>query len=58
MAGYGFGPGGTSTDFLTMTNVKTEGTIRIEKDQSKRNYLQLEKGSPGTELGAGLFKVL
>lgn len=60
LAGYGSGPlsdsDATSTDFLEMKNVKTSGTIIIEKDQSKRNYLQLAEGSAGSELNAGLFK--
>jgi len=63
IAGDGSGPGrpvnGTnifSTDFLKITNVITTGSIELEMDQSKRNYLQLSVGSFGTELGAGLFK--
>jgi len=39
-----------------MENVQTTGTIQIEKDQSKRNYLQLRDGSFGAALKAGLFK--
>ncbi|WP_260128973.1 hypothetical protein [Elizabethkingia anophelis] len=39
-----------------MKNVQTTGTIKIEKDQSKRNYLQLAEGSIGANLMAGLFK--
>lgn len=60
LAGYGSGPlsgtNVTSTDFLQMENVQTTGTIQIEKDQSKRNYLQLRDGSFGAALKAGLFK--
>jgi len=60
LAGYGSGPlsdsDTTSTDFLNMKNVETTGTITIEKDQSKRNYLQLAEGSAGEDLNAGLFK--
>lgn len=60
LAGYGSGPlsdsDATSTDFLEMKNVQTIGTITIEKDQSKRNYLQLAEGSAGSNLMAGLFK--
>jgi len=60
LAGYGSGPlsdsDATSTDFLEMKNVQTTGTVIIEKDQSKRNYLQLAEGSKGSELNAGLFK--
>ena len=60
LAGYGSGPlsdsDATATDFLEMKNVQTTGTIKIEKDQSKRNYLQLAEGSIGANLMAGLFK--
>jgi len=57
---FGSGPaagvGPSSTDFLILTNVRTEGKIEIEMDQSKRNYLQLVAGSFGADLKAGLFK--
>ncbi|SDJ18030.1 hypothetical protein [Chryseobacterium jejuense] len=60
LAGFGSGPlsgnNATSTDFLEMKNVQTTGTVTIEKDQSKRNYLQLAEGSAGLNLKAGLFK--
>lgn len=60
LAGYGSGPlsgnDATSTDFLEMKNVQTTGTVKIEKDQSKRNYLQLAEGSIGWNIKAGLFK--
>lgn len=60
LAGYGSGPlsgsDATSTVFLEMKNIQTNGTVTIEKDQSKRNYLQLAEGSMGSELKAGLFK--
>jgi hypothetical protein len=39
-----------------MKNVQTTGNVVIEKDQSKRNYLQLAEGSIGSKLNAGLFK--
>lgn len=42
--------------FLKTTNVQTTGTVEIEKDQAKNNYLQLKEGSFGSELKAGLFK--
>jgi hypothetical protein len=35
--------------------VKKEGTLQIVEDPTSRNYLQLAPGTPGTELGAGLF---
>ena len=53
------GNGGGSAinkDFLKMENVQLTGTIEIEKDQSKNNYLQLKEGSFGSALKAGLFK--
>lgn len=60
LAGYGSGPlsdsNATPTDFLEMKNVQTTGTVIIEKDQSKRSYLQLAEGSVGSNLNAGLFK--
>ncbi|GEN76428.1 hypothetical protein [Chryseobacterium hagamense] len=60
LAGYGSGPlsdsDATTTDFLEMKNIRTGGIIIIEKDQSKRNYLQLAEGSAGWDLQAGLFK--
>ncbi len=58
----GYGPGGaqgtddSSAAFLTMERVESGGTVLIERDQSKRNYLQLVKDSFGSELKAGLFK--
>ncbi|MCW2462507.1 hypothetical protein [Elizabethkingia anophelis] len=39
-----------------MKNVQITGTIKIEKDQSKHNYLQLAEGAIGANLMAGLFK--
>lgn len=60
LAGFGSGPlsgnDATSTDFLEMKNVQTTGTVKIEMDQSKRNYLQLAEGSMGSDIKAGLFK--
>ena len=56
IAGYGNGEGTTNDIFLKMDNVQLTGTIEIEKDQSKNNYLQLKQGSFGSELKAGLFK--
>jgi len=35
--------------------IKKEGTLQIEEDPTNRYYLQLVPGTPGTELGAGLF---
>jgi hypothetical protein len=35
--------------------VKKEGTLQINEDPTSRYYLQLQPGTKGTELGAGLF---
>ena len=35
--------------------VKKDGSIQIEEDPTKRNYLHLMPGTPGSDLGAGLF---
>ena len=43
-------------DFLQLANVQMAGNIEIEKDQSKKNYLQLKEGSFGSTLKAGLFR--
>jgi hypothetical protein len=62
IAGFGAGPlsaTDTSTvNFLKMEAVRVNppGSIKIEKDQSKRNYLQVADGSLGSELQTGLFK--
>jgi len=61
IAGFGNDKNGTSglagsSDLLKAKNIRTEGKIEIEKDQSKRNYLQLKEGSFGQDLKAGLFK--
>ncbi|MBS1661842.1 MAG: hypothetical protein JST68_12420 [Bacteroidetes bacterium] len=45
-----------SSDFLQMENVKKDGVVEIEKNQGKKNYLQVKEGGLGAELGAGLFK--
>ena len=42
--------------FLDTENVRTAGTVELEKDQGRNNYLQLKEGSFGTDLTAGLFK--
>ncbi|MBV9987170.1 MAG: hypothetical protein JO301_05795 [Chitinophagaceae bacterium] len=59
-AGYGNDVTGTKSPspfvFLSMENVQTSGTIEIEKDQAKNNYLQLKEGSFGSGLKAGLFR--
>ena len=59
MAGYAAGAVSghieTKSDFMKMTNVKTEGTIQLEMNPAKRNYLHVQSGTFGDELKAGLF---
>jgi len=45
-----------NSDFLKLENVQSTGTIEIEQDQGKNNYLQLKEGSFGSNLHAGLSK--
>jgi len=35
--------------------IKKEGNVEVEEDQTKRDYLHLKPGTPGANLGAGLF---
>jgi hypothetical protein len=35
--------------------IKKEGSLQIEKDQTKRNFLHLIPGTLGSDMGAGLF---
>lgn len=35
--------------------INKDGVLKIEEDPSKRNFLHLIPGTPGSELGAGLF---
>jgi hypothetical protein len=35
--------------------IKKEGSLKIVKDQTKRNYLHLVPGTMGADMGAGLF---
>ena len=35
--------------------IKKEGSLQIEKDPSKRNYMHIVPGTLGSDLGAGLF---
>jgi len=53
----GFGEKG-NPDRLKFGNdviIKKEGTLQIDGDPAKRNYLHLIPGSQGSELGVGLF---
>lgn len=59
MLGVGNETGGATPppmDFSKMQNIRTSGTISIEKDQGRNNYLQLKEGSFGSDLRAGLFR--
>ncbi len=53
----GFGEKGDSTKlkFGKDVIIKKEGKLEIEEDQTKRNYLHLKPGTPGANIGAGLF---
>jgi hypothetical protein len=53
----GFGEKGNPDKLKLGKNVivKKEGTLKIEEDPTNRYYLQLQPGTTGTELGAGLF---
>ena len=62
MVTKGGGPGNTgepgNADKLKFGNdvvIKKEGNLEIEEDQTKRNYLHIKPGTPGFDLGAGLF---
>ena len=45
-----------NSDFLKLENVQSTGTIELEEDQGKNNYLQLKEGSFGSSLHVGLSK--
>jgi hypothetical protein len=53
----GFGEKGNPDKLKLAKNVviKKEGSLQINEDPTSRNYLQLQPGTAGTELGAGLF---
>jgi hypothetical protein len=54
---FGFGEKGNPDrlKFGKDVVIKKEGTLKIEEDPTKRNYLHLIPGTQGSELGAGLF---
>jgi hypothetical protein len=54
---FGFGEKGNPDrlKFGKDVVIKKEGTLQIEEDPTKRNYLHLIPGTQGSELGAGLF---
>jgi len=58
-SGYGVenGPTGLTGDEVTYDekNIIKQGTIVLEKDKKARNNLHPVAGSPGSDLGAGLF---
>jgi len=35
--------------------IQKEGSLKIVEDPTNRNYLHLLPGTPGADLGAGLF---
>ncbi|HUT45715.1 MAG TPA: right-handed parallel beta-helix repeat-containing protein [Sedimentisphaerales bacterium] len=60
-SGYGVesGPTGRTGDEVTYEerNIIKQGTVVLGKDKKARNYLHPAAGSPGSDLGAGLFKI-
>ena len=58
-SGYGveIGPTGLTGQEVTYEerNIIKQGMIVLEKDKKSRNYLHPAAGSPGSDLGAGLF---
>jgi hypothetical protein len=58
-SGYGVenGPTGLTGDEVTYDerNIIKQGTIVLERNREARNYLHPSAGSPGSDLGAGLF---
>lgn len=58
-SGYGVenGPTGLTGDEVTYQeqNIIKQGTVVLNKDKKSRNYLHPVVGSPGSDLGAGLF---
>lgn len=59
MAAYGGGPGGSFTvsdsGFLSLQEMRLAGKVDLVMDRGERDYLQIRKGSAGSEVGAGLF---
>ncbi len=58
-SGYGVEMGPTSLTGPEVTydedNILMRGSVAIESDKRKRNYLHVVSGTPGEEVGAGLF---
>jgi hypothetical protein len=58
-SGYGveMGPTGLTGAEVTYLekNIIKQGTVVLNKDKKSRNYLHPTVGSPGCDLGAGLF---
>jgi hypothetical protein len=59
-SGYGVESGPTGVTGAEVSyqekNINKQGTVVLEKDKKARNYLHPVAGSPGCDLGAGLFK--
>ncbi len=60
MAAFGAGPAGTTmltgTEFLTFQDMQPATVVELVLNQSQRDYLHLRKGSPGSDIQAGLFR--
>lgn len=54
---FGFGEKGNPDKLIIGKDVviKKEGTLQIEEDPARRNYLHIIPGTQGSDLGAGLF---
>ncbi len=54
---FGFGEKGNPKKLKLDDDVivEKEGSLQIELDQTKRNYMHIVSGTPGADLGAGLF---
>jgi hypothetical protein len=60
LTGTGGGPAlnfrDTDGSLLNLIDTKTtDQPVVLELDQTKRNYLHVKEGTPGSDIGAGLF---
>jgi hypothetical protein len=58
MAAYGVAAGSftlTDSSFLTLQEMRLAGKVDLVTNRSERGYLQIRKGSAGSEVKAGLF---
>ena len=59
LAAYGAGAAGSislaDSTFLSFEEMRLAGKVDLVMDRSERDYLHIRKGSPGSEIKAGLF---